>query len=1746
MSAWSTVGVPLLWLLWLAVAVCAQHDCTTTSCHPLLGDLMVGRGAQLSATSTCGLYGPQNYCIIGYLEGEKKCFLCDSRYPYNHYTNPNSHQIENVITTFDPDRKMKWWQSENGVHEVSIQLNLETVFQFSHLILTFKTFRPSAMLVEKSKDNGKTWKVFRYFAENCGSSFPGVPEGAPNSIGDIVCDTRYSGMEPSTNGEVVLKALDPSFQIDDPYSPEIQELITMTNLRVNFTRLTTLGDTLLGRLKRNPKDKYYYALYEMVVRGSCFCNGHASQCMPIDGTRGDVFLEPGMVHGHCVCQHNTAGNNCERCQDLYNDAPWRPARKTDPHPCKKCNCNGHSEKCHFDMARYMSTGGVSGGVCDDCRNNRTGIHCELCGPYYYQDPRRPHNDPRACVPCNCDPNGSLDGGLCDPGTGRCFCKRHVEGNQCDRCQYGFYGLSRDNPDGCRVCRCNPLGSVATPYLCDPVTGQCLCQPFATGPMCDHCLTGYWGLGNTVHPCSLCDCDIGGAHDNRCNPEDGKCQCRPNMVGQRCKEPAPGYFLALLNIYLYEAEGAAPLQDNALPLVKPSSIPRCDQYFRHQGYDFKFSNGRFVLIKRNRRGVRRRRQEQISIPLQPGSPLQIIPRQQSPGKPITWTGPGFVRVQDRAGLRFTVNNLPASLDYYFVLRYEPESSDNWSAKVKVRPTRLLTSERCTNSPTDLTVTLPGSSKMVIVEQPMCLEEGEKYYFDIIFEKLPNLHPQPTSHILVDSMGLILRAESLGSFCPENRLENFEQYHCVEVVSRPGPQVLPEMCEELIVSTSAWIYNGAVVCRCDTVGSRSQSCSKLGGQCDCKPNVIGRCCDTCAAHAFGFGPNGCTACDCNPQGSVMEMCDQTTGQCVCRSEVSGRRCDRCQPGYFGFPQCQPCQCNGLADQCDPQSGACLGCKNSSVGPHCDRQGTTDGYYGNPALQEPCKPCLCPGTKASGRFFARSCSKDPNSLRVQCDCERGHSGPHCNICSSGFYGNLALPGARCKECQCNNNIDVQDRDACDAITGYCLRCLHHTYGQACESCEPGYYGDALAHNCKECRCDLRGTVANMCPPGSPCLCEQSSGQCPCLSGVMGTFCNECEEGFWGFGSEAGCKPCDCDTARSLSDQCDKVTGQCSCHPDFGGRRCDECGENFFGNPDLQCIFCNCNMDGTEHPSCDRYTGECLCRPGVVGPFCSECASGRGPPFPDCPICHSCWHLWASNVTKLMQEAERTSAVVNQSDSLLHTSYSCWLDQLDNLLDELSNLTGNSAAEAEKAEMFCEQISMLRNTIDPNIIIIDTSPLLNIEIDNIRDEFNRLLGDLTEKIKPSQHMDLVALEEALREIRKHHTRVKEAEQQCKDAKALLDSSRQKRKEVKEKLDSWSVMDLDILDRKAKALSVVSLNEAVAEQTRDGIASMLLSLKDSERKISEVKQKSQDTKTMAEELKKKIYESTEEFEREKNNTKDLIKQVKKYLTDEMVGPEDIEMVATAVLAIRLPSSPQEIQDVINKILAILFNSTKLLEDLDQLQEQTKTAQDLLQRAKEVESKTKSIDVGNIKKVLEDAEKIEDKVRQYLENGKDNINSTEKQLEEMNVSLSDIQSVLNASRIKDLLEQIEALKNKTDLNRRQGQEAKATADSALSNATDSKMLLVEVTNLFEALKKKQKEKGSNELVNERLNNITMEAEKIAKEFEDKMAQVEDLEKKIVVLLQVKEEKEVEVDKLLQTVDQIRKEITEKATAYANC
>uniref|UniRef100_A0A8C2XN41 Laminin, beta 2 (laminin S) n=1 Tax=Cyclopterus lumpus TaxID=8103 RepID=A0A8C2XN41_CYCLU len=780
------VSLPLV----LAAAVGQEpdhsHGCAQGSCYPATGDLLVGREKSLKASSTCGMRRKEPYCIVSHLQDEKKCFDCDSRRPYDPVYNTINHRIENVITTFKPLKS--WWQSENGKSDVFVQLDLEAEFHFTHLIMTFKTFRPAAMLIERSADFGRTWQIYRYFSHDCATAFPRISQGPLRNINDVICESRYSDIEPSTEGEVIYRVLEPAIDIEDPYSPSIQNQLKITNLRVNFTKLHTLGDNLLDP-RAEIKEKYYYAIYELVVRGNCFCYGHASECAPIDGIRDGI---EGMVHGRCVCNHNTKGLNCEQCDDFHNDLPWKPAEGSSTNACKKCSCNGHSTQCHFDMAVYLAVGNLSGGVCDDCQHNTMGRNCEMCKPFYYQDPFRDIRDPRVCVACDCDPDGSQNGGMCDSHTdpslgmvgGQCRCKANVEGPRCDKCKTGFFGLSPHNPQGCQPCRCDHRGTVSGSSQCDPVSGDCFCKRLVTGRSCDQCLPEHWALSHDLNGCRGCACDIGGALDNHCAMESGQCRCRSHMTGRQCTQVESRYFFMALDHFLYEAE----------------------------------------LAKMG----------------------QVSPPEHQPGRPATWTGIGFARAPEGGTLEFLISNVPYSMEYDLLIRYESQMPRDWEEVriTVIRPGPIPTSSPCGNTIPDddrLTVSLPAGARFVVPPHIVCLERGVTYTLRFEFKR----YHDANRHCTIDSLHKHLPRSPLH----KSLFSAYERYRCHEGAKSDVPiwKGSVTSCRFFSVLPTA--------CSCDPQGSMSSMCHVRGGQCHCRPNVIGRRCDQCAPGTHGFGPSGC---------------------------------------------------------------------------------------------------------------------------------------------------------------------------------------------------------------------------------------------------------------------------------------------------------------------------------------------------------------------------------------------------------------------------------------------------------------------------------------------------------------------------------------------------------------------------------------------------------------------------------------------------------------------------------------------------------------------------------------------------------------------------------------------------------------------------------------------------------------------------------------------------------------------------
>ncbi|KAL6464353.1 hypothetical protein MHYP_G00266700 [Metynnis hypsauchen] len=381
-----------------------------------------------------------------------------------------------------------WWGSGAAAGgEDEIRLDLEARFCLTHVVMVFRSPRPAAMSLERSRDFGRTWETLKLFAENCSSTFGTADDASQQGA---ICTSRYSSATPCNGGEVIFRSLGQAGRMDDPYSPEALSLLTLTNLRIRLMKPHHCPTSpVTSRSHHSPRSRGYsptvpsqsprsptkpaqsasYAVYSLLARGTCLCHGHAEHCLSTGEGRDTQDNSP-VVQGRCVCTHHTAGVHCERCAPLYNDQPWRAANGSsgEPNPCQKCECHGHAQNCHFSERVWRSTGGVSGGVCDNCQHNTVGRRCQRCRPGYHRHPARPLNSPQACTRCWCDPVGSVpaltstEGPWCHPRSGQCHCKPGVGGTSCSHCLPGHWGFG---PDGCRPCVC--------PLTCDHITGHCL-------------------------------------------------------------------------------------------------------------------------------------------------------------------------------------------------------------------------------------------------------------------------------------------------------------------------------------------------------------------------------------------------------------------------------------------------------------------------------------------------------------------------------------------------------------------------------------------------------------------------------------------------------------------------------------------------------------------------------------------------------------------------------------------------------------------------------------------------------------------------------------------------------------------------------------------------------------------------------------------------------------------------------------------------------------------------------------------------------------------------------------------------------------------------------------------------------------------------------------------------------------------------------------------------------------------------
>uniref|UniRef100_A0A8D0KSP3 Laminin subunit gamma 3 n=1 Tax=Strix occidentalis caurina TaxID=311401 RepID=A0A8D0KSP3_STROC len=1011
-------GLCLLALLGLGLGAGGSPACwdprgQPRRCMPVFENAAFGRAAQ--ATNTCGS-PPEDYCLqMGARHASALCHRCDA-------TDPQHHHNASFLTDFHSQEDSTWWQSQSmafGIqhpNSVNITLHLGKAYEITYVRLKFHTSRPESFAIYKRSRAEGPWVPFQYYSASCEKTYgkrqrhylrPGEDEQV------AFCTDEFSDISPLSGGNVAFSTLEgrPSAYNFDG-SPALQEWVTVTDLLISLNRLNTFGDDIF----KDPKvlQSYYYAISDFSVGGRCKCNGHASECAPDEA--GQLV---------CVCQHNTAGTDCERCQPFYQDRPWARGTAEAANECLPCNCSGRSDECFYDRELYRRSG--HGGHCRNCRDNTAGPHCERCRQNHYRWEQR-----AACQPCHCHPAGawgqaepgawlgedgfgglSLAWGLagvpagslqpqCDD-SGTCLCKANVTGWKCE-CQPGWFNLQPHNPAGCTSCFCYGHSTACT--AADGYEVTHVRSDFSQG-------TNFPALGET-----------------------GLCSSLPSEKFLQNQRLSYGQLLSLL----LGAEGNRTGTEAEVPLLRvqlvlegegmeitmssSTSQPQHGKQavtFRlheaEEGVEPSLSAFSFQRVLSNLTALRLRVSHS---PVQGGwlslSEVQLTSARPGPGTRAGWVeectcppgyagqfcqacAPGFKREIPFGGP--FVRCVPCTCNQHgdchpltgrcqCLHNTEGPSCERCSPGFYGNPFvgRFDDCKPCPCPGRSPCTEVPGSGEVVCTHCPpgqrgkRCELCDDGFFGDPLGQRGPVSPCVPCQcHGNVD-LNAVGNCDPVSGRCLRC-LYNTTGEHC----ERCQPGFYGDALAPNPVGKCA-------PCDCNPDGSAPGlgGCDPSTGQCHCLPHVTGRACGLCQPGYYGLQPAvGCKSCECHPMGSQESGCHTLTGQCSCQPGVAGKQCDRCHHGFFGFSArgCRACNCSPLGSitpQCHENS-TCL-CRPGFVGYKCDR--CQANFFPDPPSSrcQQCPACYGLVKDEADRLKARLQEMEEWLQKPGCDTHPGQS--------------------------------------------------------------------------------------------------------------------------------------------------------------------------------------------------------------------------------------------------------------------------------------------------------------------------------------------------------------------------------------------------------------------------------------------------------------------------------------------------------------------------------------------------------------------------------------------------------------------------------------------------------------------------------------------------------------------------------------------------------------------------------------
>uniref|UniRef100_A0A480XJI0 Laminin subunit alpha-2 isoform a n=1 Tax=Sus scrofa TaxID=9823 RepID=A0A480XJI0_PIG len=857
----------------------------------------------------------------------------------------------------------------------------------------------------------------------------------------------------------------------------------------------------------------------------------------------------------CQCPPGYTGSSCEAC--------WPRHRRVNGTIfggiCEPCQCFGHAESCD-DIT----------GECLNCKDHTGGPYCNKCLPGFYGDPTKGTSDD--CQPCACplnipsnnfSPTCHLDrslGLICDK------CPVGYIGPRCERCAEGYFGQPSVPGGSCQPCQCNDNLDFSIPGSCDSLSGSCLiCKPGTTGRYCELCADGYFGDAVDAKNCQPCHCNANGSFSDVCHTRTGQCECKPNVQGRRCDECKPETF------GLQSARGCIPCNCNSFgsksfdceesgqcwcqPGVTGKKCDRCAH-----GY-FNFQEGGCTACDCSHLGNNCDPKTGQCI-----CPPNTIGEKCSKCAPNTW-GHSII-----TGCKACNCSSIGSLDFQCNVN---------TGQCNCRP--KFSGAKCTEcnrghwnyphcSPCDCF--LPGtddSSCDLETKKCSCIDQTGQCTCKVNVEGVHCDRCRPGKFGL-DAKNP-LGCSSCYCFGVTTQCSEAKGLIRTWVTLQPEQTILPLVDEALQHTTTKGIafQHPEIIAHMELVRQdlhlepfywklpeqfEGKKLMAYGGK--LKYAIYFE-----AREETGFSTY-------NPQviirgGTpthariiIRHMAAPLIGQ-LTRHEIEMTEKEW---KYYGD---------------DPRVSRTVTREDFLDILYDIHYILIKATYGNIMRQSRISE-ISMEVAEQGRITAVT---PPAHLIERCDCPPGYSGLSCEACMPGFYRLRSKPGGltpgptlgTCVPCQCHGHSSL-----CDPETSICQNCQHHTAGDFCEQCAPGYYGivKGLPDDCQQCACPLISSSNNFSPS---CVLEGlDDHRCTaCPRGYEGQYCERCAPGYAGSPSSPGgsCQECECDPHGSLPVPCDPVTGICRCRPGATGPKCDGC-KHWHAREGMECVFCGDECTG------------------------------------------------------------------------------------------------------------------------------------------------------------------------------------------------------------------------------------------------------------------------------------------------------------------------------------------------------------------------------------------------------------------------------------------------------------------------------------------------------------------------------------------------------------------------------------------